>query len=150
MPKILLRCIQGQLLPTVARLIGRLGRPSTAILAQTTTIKTEELKWIEGEAGLAAFRYRDDASEQTDVAPELEAAEREREALEDESELVNALARAGAEAARRSLRLRPRNLEHDLQADVLTLAFDLPPGAYATSLLRELVSTKDATISRPL
>ena len=57
--------------------------------------------------------------------------------------LVEALERAGLDAARRSLRLRAADLDWRLQDDRLELAFGLPPGAYATSLLRELVSTPD-------
>ncbi|MEJ2383909.1 MAG: tRNA pseudouridine(13) synthase TruD [Xanthomonadales bacterium] len=57
--------------------------------------------------------------------------------------LVEALERAGLEAARRSLRLRAAELDWRLEEDRLELVFELPAGAYATSLLRELVSTPD-------
>ncbi len=80
---------------------------------------------------------------------------REALALEDvilgpEQALVEALARAGAEAARRSLRVHPAGLESELDDDCLALEFSLPSGAYATSLLRELVTVTDATISSNL
>jgi tRNA pseudouridine13 synthase len=42
---------------------------------------------------------------------------------------------------RRSLRVPLTDLEWTLKDDVLTLAFSLPPGAYATSVLRELMKT---------
>ncbi len=79
--------------------------------------------------------------------PEREAAGIEAAALTGDSGLVDALAGQGVEAARRSLRLRPAGLEHCRDGDALVLSFSLPPGAYATSLLRELVSTGPATIS---
>jgi tRNA pseudouridine13 synthase len=75
------------------------------------------------------------------------AAALEQTLLEDEMPLVESLAAAGVEAARRSLRLKPCRLECELDDDSLVLSFDLPPGGYATSLLRELVSVQDATIS---
>jgi tRNA pseudouridine13 synthase len=42
---------------------------------------------------------------------------------------------------RRSLRVPLVDLEWTLEGTVLTLAFSLPPGAYATSVLRELMKT---------
>lgn len=82
--------------------------------------------------------------------PEREAKALEDDLLADERPLVDALAAAGVEAGRRSLRFRPAGLECAVDKDVLTLRFELPPGCYATSLLRELVSVQDATISSPL
>ena len=72
----------------------------------------------------------------------------EEAVLEADSKLVEALAAAGVDAARRSLRLRPRGLECELDDDVLRLEFELPAGAYATSLLRELVTVSDGSIFR--
>jgi len=76
--------------------------------------------------------------------PEREAAEREARALAEDGEVVAALERAGVEAARRSLRLVPAGLEGAVDGSVLELAFELPAGAYATAVLRELVSVRDA------
>jgi tRNA pseudouridine13 synthase len=42
---------------------------------------------------------------------------------------------------RRALRVRLDDLDWSLHGDVLTLSFRLPPGAYATSVLRELMKT---------
>lgn len=78
--------------------------------------------------------------------PARDAAAVERAALAGEEALVEALERAGAEAARRSLRVRPAGLESEFDGDSLVLAFSLPAGSYATSLLRELVIVQDATI----
>ncbi len=77
----------------------------------------------------------------------------EAKALEDavlagESDLVEGLARAGADAARRSLRFLPRGLECAAEGDTLEFSFELLPGVYATSLLRELVNVQDATMLR--
>jgi tRNA pseudouridine13 synthase len=78
--------------------------------------------------------------------PEREAAAVEQSALAGEETLIEALAGAGAEAARRGLRVRPGNLESRFDGASLVLAFSLPAGSYATSLLRELVIVQDAAI----
>ena len=51
------------------------------------------------------------------------------------------LERAGLKAARRALRVRPENLQwtHRPEQQQLELRFELPPGAYATAVLREIV-----------
>jgi tRNA pseudouridine13 synthase len=74
------------------------------------------------------------------LRPERQAALVENESLGASPALVGALHKAGAKAGRRGLRLLPGKLEWDLKGAVLRLVFDLPPGGYATSLLRELVS----------
>lgn len=78
------------------------------------------------------------------AGPVGEAAAREGSVLAAEAELVAALAAAGLDAARRPLRLRPQGLSwsYEAAARILHLDFALPPGGYATVLLRELV---DAT-----
>jgi tRNA pseudouridine13 synthase len=50
------------------------------------------------------------------------------------------LAAAGLEQERRALRVRVRELAWQLEGAVLELAFELPPGAYATAVLRELLA----------
>lgn len=79
------------------------------------------------------------------MRPQRAAAAREEGILEADRALVEALERAGLDAARRSLRLRAAGLEWRFADDRLELAFELPSGAYATSLLRELVSTHDGS-----
>lgn len=65
--------------------------------------------------------------------------------LEAERELVNGLEQAGLEAARRALRLRVAGLRwHSPSAGVLVIGFSLPAGAYATSVVRELVEAADS------
>ncbi len=52
------------------------------------------------------------------------------------------LAAAGVEAARRATRLVPEGLEWTRAGDALTLAFALPPGGYATVVVRELFAVE--------
>lgn len=49
----------------------------------------------------------------------------------------------GFRGERRALRVKIENLDWSLRGDVLHLSFALPPGAYATSLLRELMKGDD-------
>ncbi|HEX7113333.1 MAG TPA: tRNA pseudouridine(13) synthase TruD [Mizugakiibacter sp.] len=66
----------------------------------------------------------------------------ERDVAARVSDLVAGLEAAGLEHERRPLRLRPRELEWTWQgAETLQLAFALPAGAYATSVVRELART---------
>jgi len=62
-------------------------------------------------------------------------------------ELVAALQGQRVDADRRSLRVLPGDLDWRVDGSDLELSFVLPPGAYATSLLRELVLTEPASIS---
>jgi len=50
------------------------------------------------------------------------------------------LGTAGLRAERRALVVRPAGLRHQLAADGLRLEFELPRGAFATSLLREVLA----------
>ena len=60
------------------------------------------------------------------------------------SRLRDGLERAGLKQERRALRLRPADLHWQWQTDgALELAFTLPPGAYATVVLRELGEITD-------
>ncbi len=53
------------------------------------------------------------------------------------------LERAGVGMARRSLRVMPKHMVSDREGPHWTLRFELPPGSYATSLLRELIMPMD-------
>lgn len=55
--------------------------------------------------------------------------------------LVQAAKACGFRGERRPLRVPLAELEWSLDGSVLTLTFTLPPGAYATSVLRELMKT---------
>lgn len=76
-----------------------------------------------------------------------EAAEIEESVLAPYETLVGSMARAGLKAARRALRLVPKGIEWEHDGRVLILKFELAPGAYATSVLRELVTTDLVSIS---
>jgi tRNA pseudouridine13 synthase len=76
-----------------------------------------------------------------------EAAVLEEAVLGKYGELVAALRAQRVDADRRSLRVLPTGLDWRIHGADLELEFVLPPGAYATSLLRELVLTEPASIS---
>ena len=76
-----------------------------------------------------------------------EAAEIEGTVLNPYQDLIERLARAGLKAARRALRLAPTGMEWERDGSELMLKFELPPGAYATSVLRELVTVNPVSIS---
>jgi len=56
--------------------------------------------------------------------------------------LPQALARAGLEQERRSLRLAVKELQAAIDNDIIELAFDLPAGAFATVVVRELIDSQ--------
>ena len=76
-----------------------------------------------------------------------EAAALEDCVLGNHAALADGLQRAGVEADRRSLRVLPAGLAWELDDSCLVLDFTLPPGAFATAVLRELVLTEPGTIS---
>jgi tRNA pseudouridine13 synthase len=55
--------------------------------------------------------------------------------------LIKGLAKVGMDMARRSLRLPVRDFAWQTEGEALILEFFLPAGAYATTVLRELVKT---------
>jgi tRNA pseudouridine13 synthase len=79
--------------------------------------------------------------------PVREAAAIETRMLEPYERIVAGLQRAGVQSSRRCLRVVPAGLSWQLDGATLTLEFSLPGGAYATAVLRELVSDDSATIS---
>ena len=76
-----------------------------------------------------------------------EAGEIEQAVLAEEGttreQLVQAAKVCGFRGERRSLRIRLLELEWSLEGSAVTLSFALPPGAYATSVLRELMKTPE-------
>jgi tRNA pseudouridine13 synthase len=58
--------------------------------------------------------------------------------------LTQAAKACGFRGERRSLRIPLTDLDWALDGSVLTLSFSLPPGAYATSVLRELMKVPEA------
>jgi len=68
----------------------------------------------------------------------------ESEVLAPFAALVDGLGAAGLRAQRRALRLRPEGLSAKQTDGALVLEFALPAGAYATVVVRELVTVADA------
>lgn len=74
-----------------------------------------------------------------------EAVALEHEALRGEELFMQGLEQAGLEQERRALCLRPKGIAWQRVAtDALELRFILPPGSYATAVLRELLQVSDA------
>jgi tRNA pseudouridine13 synthase len=71
------------------------------------------------------------------------AAEREQTILAGSGIDADALARhaKAGEGTRRSARIRPLHCEVAHEADIIRLSFELPSGAYATAVLREIMKT---------
>ena len=65
-------------------------------------------------------------------------AEFEAHRLGEHTQISEALEHAGLAQQRRSLRVQPRHFEWQVDAEQIALKFELPPGCYATSVLREL------------
>lgn len=67
-------------------------------------------------------------------------AQREQAAAAQQAPLARGLEQAGLAQERRSLRLRAQELAWHWDGDALVVAFGLPAGCYATTLLRELAA----------
>jgi tRNA pseudouridine13 synthase len=76
------------------------------------------------------------------VLPGGEAARVENAALAAVTPVPALLAALGMRGERRALVLRPQGFRHRLEGDTLELEFELPRGAFATSLLREIVDVR--------
>ena len=77
-----------------------------------------------------------------------EAAALEEAVLAEHAELAQGLAATRLDQDRRALRVMPAALTWQLDGDCLTLRFRLPKGAFATSVLAELMTIKDAMIEK--
>lgn len=73
--------------------------------------------------------------------PETRALDVETRALGADADLVALLEAAGVEAERRALRLRPRDPGIVFDGPDAIVRFALPRGAYATTVLREMITT---------
>lgn len=71
---------------------------------------------------------------------EIERAVADEEGTTPES-LIQAAKACGIRGERRSLRVQLVDLDWSLNGSVLTISFALPPGAYATSVLREMMKS---------
>lgn len=65
----------------------------------------------------------------------------ENSVIEDYQMLCDKLSDIGLKQERRALLLYPEAFEYDVKGDILTLRFELPAGAFATSVIREIVNT---------
>ncbi|MDT8311776.1 MAG: tRNA pseudouridine(13) synthase TruD, partial [Methylophaga sp.] len=84
------------------------------------------------------------------VAPNtLDSLDLENPVLADWQKWQTELEKLGLSHERRALRLFPGNFDWYFAEDnSLTVSFDLPPGSYATAVLRELANIKDASGSK--
>ena len=80
--------------------------------------------------------------------PTALALELEQAVLGNWPRLTELLATQRVQADRRSLRLYPAELEWGFEGGALCLSFVLPPGSYATTVLREILVFEDAGRSR--
>ena len=76
------------------------------------------------------------------VLPGGEASRVEADALAAVGSLPGLLSAVGLRSERRALIMRPSAVSHLLEGDSLTIEFDLPRGAFATSVLRELLDVR--------
>ena len=60
-------------------------------------------------------------------------------------EFCQGLPRFGLKQERRRIRLAPKSADIKVDKDIVTLSFFLPAGAYATTIMRELIDYKDMT-----
>ncbi|WP_416307937.1 tRNA pseudouridine(13) synthase TruD [Neptunicella sp. SCSIO 80796] len=69
-------------------------------------------------------------------------AELEQRVATEYSSIANTLEKLKLVQERRAIDVKPANLDWKLDANTLTIAFDLPAGCFATSILRELIQFK--------
>ena len=81
------------------------------------------------------------------LQPGLEAGDLENSVLADAQFWLQGLERFGLEQGRRPLRLKVEDLQWQYHDAVLNLAFSLPAGSYATTVLRELLDVSDGHTS---
>lgn len=81
--------------------------------------------------------------------PAAEVAAFENRILGHWAELHGVLIAQGVQASRRSLRLYPAGLEWNFEDGALRVIFSLPPGAYATTVLREILVVSETDPIRP-
>jgi len=70
--------------------------------------------------------------------------ELEQAVVNDYPEFKRGIEKARMKQERRALRLEPRFFQMQIEPDSILFSFELPPGAYATAVLRELVSYREA------
>lgn len=78
------------------------------------------------------------------LASQGAAAEFEQAVLAPYSDWCDGLEKAGLDQDRRPLLLKPEQMSWQLDGEALTLSFFLPAGAFATSVVRELMQAEEA------
>ncbi len=73
--------------------------------------------------------------------PTADTADLERAVVQNWPELLEVLVGQRVQASRRALRLYPADLEWRIEDGTMELSFILPPGTYATTVLREVLLT---------
>ena len=73
------------------------------------------------------------------LQPTAEAGELEHKLLQGEQDWISGLQRFGVDQDRRGLRVAVKDLQWQLEENILTLGFGLPSGSYATAVMRELL-----------
>ncbi|TKB55435.1 tRNA pseudouridine(13) synthase TruD [Ferrimonas aestuarii] len=129
----------------------RLEQHGTALLPGDTLMFATGNSQFKSEVDDASILARYQAGELRLTAPlagsyqsQGDAADEfEQNGLSQWPELVSGLANARIAQERRSLLLKPQGLKWHWQDNHLVLSFLLPPGSYATAVLRELLDYKD-------
>ncbi|MDU0353856.1 tRNA pseudouridine(13) synthase TruD [Paraglaciecola aquimarina] len=76
-----------------------------------------------------------------ELASQFDALTLEREVAEQYSTITSTLASLGLKQERRAVQLFPQNMQWSIIDDTLNIAFSLPSGTFATSVLREVLDT---------
>jgi len=76
--------------------------------------------------------------------PQGDAAKLEQDVIQNWPELVRVLISHRVESSRRALRLFPGGFKWEFRGNDLELNFELPPGTYATTVLREILVFSEA------
>jgi tRNA pseudouridine13 synthase len=76
---------------------------------------------------------------QGQLASLVRAGEYEKNIANNYPTITATLVKLGLKQERRALRLLPNNMQWEINGDQLKVSFDLPAGAFATSVIRELV-----------
>jgi tRNA pseudouridine13 synthase len=116
------------------------------MLKGSHSIFSEEGVTLELEARLASGDVQLTAPQwgRGRLASQGAAAEFEQSVLAPYHDWCDGLEKAGLDQDRRPLLLKPQAMSWQLEGAVLTLSFFLPAGAFATSVVRELMQAEEA------
>ncbi|MGL4507288.1 MAG: tRNA pseudouridine(13) synthase TruD, partial [Aeromonas sobria] len=116
------------------------------MLKGSHSIFSEEVLTPELEARLASGDVQLTAPQwgRGRLASQGVAAEFEQGVLAPYAEWCDGLEKAGLDQDRRPLLLKPEQMSWQLDGEALTLSFFLPAGAFATSVVRELMLAEEA------